>query len=224
MSDYRRRPRTDGWALAAASVVVVLSSVVASSGTVGAPEAWVFHTINDLPDLLYRPMWVLQFAGLLLTPLVPMVVALAVRRWRLAAALALLVPLKLVAERAVLKQLVVRRRPATSICDRDLTCLHLRGDVPIGTPSFPSGHAVIAWGIVWLVLPYLPRRWMKGVAVALGVGVVVARVYLGAHNPLDVLAGAGLGVMIGAALNLVMGVPAAEAARIEAHDSGGMGP
>jgi undecaprenyl-diphosphatase len=170
-------------------------------------EAWVFHLVNDLTDVLYRPMWVLQFAGLLLSPLVPMIVALAFRRWRLAAGLALLVPLKLLLERAVVKQLVDRRRPATSICDRDLTCLNLRGDVPIGTPSFPSGHAVVVWGMVWLVLPYLPRRWMRMTAIGLGVGVVIARVYLGAHNPLDVVCGAAVGVMIGATLNLLLGVP-----------------
>ena len=31
--------------------------------------------------------------------------------------------------------------------------------------------------------------------------------YLGAHFPLDVLAGAGLGMFIGSVLNLVIGVP-----------------
>jgi undecaprenyl-diphosphatase len=36
----------------------------------------------------------------------------------------------------------------------------------------------------------------------------VARVYLGAHAPLDVVGGAALGVAIGAALNLLVGVPA----------------
>ena len=190
--------------------MVATTAAIAHSGTVSAPEAWVFHRINDLPDVLYRPMWLLQFAGLLLTPLVPLVVALCFRRWRLAAGLALLVPLKLLFERAVLKQLVDRRRPATSICDRDLSCLNLRGDVPIGTPSFPSGHAVIVWGIVWLVLPYLPRRWMRATAIGIGVGVMVARVYLGAHNPLDVVCGAALGVAVGAALNLALGVPRPE--------------
>jgi undecaprenyl-diphosphatase len=204
---YRRRPLADGVALGVALVLIATSAAIAHGGTVSAAEAWVFHLINDLPELLYRPMWLLQFAGLLLTPVVPLVIALVFRRWRLAAGLALLVPLKLLLERAVVKQLVDRRRPATSICDRDLTCLNLRGDVPIGTQSFPSGHAVIVWGMVWLVLPYLPRRWMRGLAIGLGVGVMVARVYLGAHNPLDVVGGAALGVLIGAALNLALGVP-----------------
>lgn len=218
MTTFHRRARVDGVALACAVLVVAACMAAAAGGTVSTAEAWVFHLVNDLPDALYRPMWVLQFAGLLLTPLVPMVVALVLRRWRLAAGLALLVPLKLVLERAVVKQLVDRRRPATSICDRDLTCLNLRGDVPIGTPSFPSGHAVVVWGMVWLILPYLQGRWSRAAAVALGVGVMVARVYLGAHNPLDVLCGAAIGVVIGATLNLLLGVPLDE--RGEPADAG----
>ena len=35
-----------------------------------------------------------------------------------------------------------------------------------------------------------------------------ARVYLGAHNPLDVAGGFGLGLAIGGAVNLALGVPA----------------
>lgn len=219
MSPYVRRPRTDGPALGIAVLVVATTAAIAHGGTVSAPEAWVFHRINDLPDALFRPMWLLQFAGLLLTPVVPLLVALWFRRWRLAAALALLVPLKLLVERALIKQLVDRRRPATSICDRDLSCLHLRGDVPIGTPSFPSGHAVIVWGIVWLVLPYLPRRWMRGTAIGIGVGVMVARVYLGAHNPLDVVCGAALGIVVGAGLNLAFGVPGPDVADAAGTDT-----
>jgi undecaprenyl-diphosphatase len=35
----------------------------------------------------------------------------------------------------------------------------------------------------------------------------VARVYLGAHNPLDVVCGAGVGVALGGLLSYAVGVP-----------------
>jgi undecaprenyl-diphosphatase len=38
-----------------------------------------------------------------------------------------------------------------------------------------------------------------------------ARVYLGAHAPLDVMGGAGLGLGLGGLANLVVGVPSAPA-------------
>src|SRR5207244_636771 len=42
---------------------------------------------------------------------------------------------------------------------------------------------------------------------ALAAAVCLSRLYLGAHFPLDVVAGAGLGMLIGGVLNLVFGVP-----------------
>ena len=37
--------------------------------------------------------------------------------------------------------------------------------------------------------------------------ICLARIYLGAHNPLDVIGGVGLGIAIGGLINLVVGVP-----------------
>jgi undecaprenyl-diphosphatase len=72
--------------------------------------------------------------------------------------------------------------------------------------SFVSGHAVLVAAMACLIVPYLPRQWRFVPWVLLGL-VMVARVYVGAHNPLDVICGAALGVAIGSGLNLVVGVP-----------------
>jgi undecaprenyl-diphosphatase len=185
---------------AVGAVVVVLSALVARSGTVGPIERSVFAAINGLPDWLRWPMWVFQLLGLLLLPVVVAVVALILRRWRLAIALVALVPLKLFVERNVLKQVVDRQRPGTTEPNPILR------DVPTVGGSFPSGHAIIAFGIATLLSPYLTGRW-RIVVWTLAVLNSVARVYLGAHNPLDVVAGAGAGVVLGGLLTWLVGVP-----------------
>jgi undecaprenyl-diphosphatase len=184
--------------------VALASGIVASSGTVGSTEASVFHAINDLPDGLRVPMWGFQLAGLLAVPAVVALGAAAFRRWRLVGALLALIPLKLLVEKAIVKQLVERERPGTTICDLDLTCGNFR-DVPVAGLSFVSGHAIIAWAVATLLWTSLPGRW-RYVPVVVAVLNAVARVYLGAHNPLDVVGGAGIGVALGAVLALAFGL------------------
>jgi undecaprenyl-diphosphatase len=201
---FVRRWAVDGVAALLGAAVAAACLAVARSGVPTAEEA-VFRFLNDLPDALEKPMWVAQLGGLLLVPLGLAAIAAVLRHWRLALALALLVPAKLLVEYRVIKAVADRERPATSICDGDLTCLHLR-DAPAAGVSMPSGHAVIAMAIWWLVAPYLPRRW-QWVVLGVCLMVPIARVYLGAHNPLDVVAGGAAGIVIAALLNLLVGVP-----------------
>jgi undecaprenyl-diphosphatase len=181
-----------------ALVGVVLCAAVASSGTVGSIEAAVFDAINGLPDWLERPMWVMQLFGLLLTPLVFAAVAAAYRKWRLAIALALVPVAKLIVEKGIVKPLVERQRPGVTEVDPVLR------DVPTAGNSFPSGHAMIVGAIAMLLWPHLNRagRVITAVVVVL---TLIGRVYLGAHNPLDVVAGVLIGVLIGLALGLLTG-------------------
>ena len=197
---FRHRWADAATALAAAGATALCAWAV-SSGEVGRVERAVFGFVNGWPDVLQWPLWVFQTLGVLGMPLLVAVVAAALRRWRLAVALVLLVPLKLGIEREVLKVLVHRERPGTTIPGAVLR------DVPSAGLSFPSGHAVIAFGIVVLLAPYLRRRWQLLVLV-LALLNSVARVYLGGHAPLDVLGGAAAGVLVGALLNLAVGVPA----------------
>ena len=186
--------------------MALVAAVIASSGDVPGWERAVFHALNDLPDWLRNPLWVFQLAGILFVPLVVAVVAAALRRFRLAGALVALIPLKLIAERWIVKQLVERQRPGTSICHLDVSCGHFR-DVPLVGLSFVSGHAIITWAMATLLWPYLPGRW-RWLPVAVAVANAIARVYLGAHNPLDLVGGAGVGVALGALLTMAFGSPA----------------
>jgi undecaprenyl-diphosphatase len=193
-----RRLQRDLIVLVASLAVLAACAVIVADGRVGPAERAVFHAVNGLPGWLYGPMLVAQYLGVLAMPLVVAVGALALRRWRLAVALVLVVPLKLAAEK-VPKLLVERERPGTTVPD---AILH---GVPSAGLSFTSGHAIITFAIAGLLAPVLPRRWGM-VAFALATLNAVARVYLGAHNPLDVVGGAAIGLAIAATLDLVLDV------------------
>jgi len=201
-ADARGRRRLDMGLVAGGVFVVAVCAVVVRDGTVGSSEKAFFDAINGLPDFLEAPLWVFQLLGLLLTPLVFAVVAFALGRRFLAAGLVAAIPLKLVLERAVIKQLVERERPGTTVPDAIIR------DASIAGLSFPSGHAVLAFAIAVLAAPYLARQWQV-VLFALASLNGIARVYLGAHTPVDFVAGAALGIAIAASLNLLFKVPLA---------------
>jgi membrane-associated phospholipid phosphatase len=94
---------------------------------------------------------------------------------------------------------VERERPGTTVADAILRGVHPGG------LSFTSGHAIITFATAGLLVLVLPRRWGM-VAVVLATCNAVARVYLGAHNPLDVVGGVVIGLAIAAGLDLVLDV------------------
>lgn len=186
--------------------VLVASALVARSGEVGDIERRVFHWVNDWPQFLYWPMWVFQqFGNLVLAFLVVLAIAIVLRRRELAIAALAVVAMKLVLERVV-KEYVHRQRPGTSIGD-----VIVRGTgVSVEGLSFVSGHAVLSTAVATVLMPVLPRRWHLvpwAFVVLNGLG----RIYVGAHNPLDVVGGAGLGLCIGGVLNAFLAPRAQDA-------------
>ena len=198
----RRGPaRYDVAAAATGLAVLVAGMVVVREGTVPGWERRIFRAINDLPGALYPVLWPFQQIGALAAAPIAALVAALLHRRRLALAILVTMVAKLVLERVV-KLVVTRERPGTSIGGD----VHLRGDVSPTGESFASGHAVLVAALAGVITPYLPSRWkaVPWVVVAL---VMFTRVYVGAHNPLDVVCGAGLGVAIAFVVNQLFRTP-----------------
>lgn len=196
---YQRR-RADALMAAVGLGVLVVCGVLVANRTVIGTDVAVFRRINQWPGWLYPPMWTAQLSGVIgALPLVAAAAALW-RRLRLAASLVAAMLLKVGLE-AVVKMLVQRDRPAQTLPD-----VILRGQSAAHGLSFPSGHAMVIFAITALVASYF-KGWWKALPWALAAAVGLSRVYLGAHFPLDVAAGAGLGLFIGGVLNLVFEAP-----------------
>jgi undecaprenyl-diphosphatase len=84
-------------------------------------------------------------------------------------------------------------------CRRDRPNLAARGFAAMARHpdrySFPSGHtaAAVAVAAAWCAAPGL----IGPLALVLASGIALSRLYVGAHYPLDVAAGAALGALVG---------------------------
>jgi undecaprenyl-diphosphatase len=166
-------------------------------------ESSVLLFVNGWPGWLYQPMRVLQFAGVIVVGPISAAAAAVLRQYRLALGLLIATGLKIWLE-SVVKLVVQRQRPG--VLEPDVI---LRGDVAHRGLSFVSGHAILVFAIAALVSPYLRGRWKIVPWTIAGLN-LLARLYLGAHFPLDLIGGAGLGLFIGAGIDFVIGVPAVD--------------
>lgn len=187
------------------AVVLALSVYEARRPAISSLESRVFHAVNGLPGWLYVVLWLpMQLGNLVVGTLAGLAVALAVHSLPVALGVVVAMVLKLVTEKAIRRKmadfLVVRQRPGTSQVGAVL-----RGsDVPSRGASFPSGHVILAAAVASVVTPVVPAGW-SWLPLALAVVVMVGRVYVGAHNPLDVTCGLGAGLLLGGLLAALAG-------------------
>ncbi len=207
LPDVTHRRRSDIVWLVAGLAFFAGSAAVAAQGPAFG-EVAVFKAVNSLPDQLYYVIWPFMQFGVFLTIPVLVVIALLFRRFRLAAAMAVAGGGVYLLAR-VAKGLVDRGRPAAI-----LTGVEGRETFVEGSLGYPSGHAAVAAALTLVVTPYLPAKW-RFVPIVLLAIVLVGRLYVGAHLPLDLVGGVALGVSAGAAANLVVGVPVPDEAPVE---------
>jgi undecaprenyl-diphosphatase len=187
--------RGDLAALVAGLVVLVVSAIPVDAGSVGWLERDAFRALNDRA-VPYWPVWLLMQLGSVVAIYACALVALAFRRYRLTAAVLLAGTAAWWLAKGV-KALFDRPRPAGL-----LDGVHLR-HAPTEGLGFPSGHAAVAAALAAAAWPWLGRTG-RILAVILVVVVGTARIYVGAHLPVDVIGGAALGVAIAAVVRFVV--------------------
>jgi undecaprenyl-diphosphatase len=169
--------------------------------------------INDLPNFLAPPLWpIMQLGNLWMVAGVPAGLWFATKRVRPPAAGALATGAAWGLAK-VIKAQVGRGRPADFITD-----IHLRESGVHGL-GYVSGHAAVAFAAATVIAVYVPKRW-RAIPFILASLTAFSRIYYGAHLPLDVVGGAGLGIACGSISLLIFGEPPSkQPAQIESGTS-----
>jgi glycosyltransferase 2 family protein len=177
------------------AAAVLVTALSARRDRVGHCEAQAFRAVNGLPGSLYGPVWVIMQLGTLGAAPAAAGAALLAHDRELAGRL-LAAGTGTWALSKLVKQMVRRPRPAVLVSGA-----RTRGRDASGL-GYLSGHAGVA---VALGTAAFPRLGPSGRAVVAAVVPIVglSRIYVGAHLPLDVAGGAGLGLAVDAAIALV---------------------
>ena len=192
-----RRSWTDAALAAGGTAILLLAALPIDPAWVPEAETTVFRVLNGTTVLPFVAVWVVMQLGNVTVVPVSAAVAGYLRRWRLAGEL-LIAGLGTYVAAKVVKGIWPRGRPDGLLVD-----VVIRGEEALGR-GFVSGHAATLTALAVVAWPALGRRGRVAVAFVV-VLACLSRVYVGAHLPLDVVGGAGLGLAIAGLVRLLLG-------------------
>jgi undecaprenyl-diphosphatase len=175
------------------------ATVLAWGQHISQIEEAVFRVVNYLPSLLSPVITVIMQTGALYFVPIAAAWALIFKHPRLALKITFGGPTVWFLAKLA-KALVERDRPfyiLSGIVERASNS---------GILGFPSGHAAVAALLATVASPYLKKSWSRTAWILVWI-VALSRLYVGAHLPLDVIAGLTMGWVFGSLLNLLLGTP-----------------
>lgn len=194
-----RRDSTDAVRIVLGLTVLLWASVTATSVEPNTIEINLFRLINQLPGAAGAPLiGIMQLGALPAVPAIALVCFLG-RRVRLGRLLAIGGTTAWILAKVL--ALIVAQRPP----DERFSGVVLHGAITPGL-AFPSTHVAVAAALATIASPYLSRSGRRSTWLLVG-AVAVARIYVGAHLPVDVIGGFAVGWVVGSALHLVLGAP-----------------
>lgn len=152
---------------------------------------WLNQICTVLPDWLWASLTITGHTSLAFALLTPLLLAKhGSRGAQVVTALFICTPLGGLVSTVLKEGFQTARPPATLSAE----AFHLIGH-KLELVSFPSGHTLTAFAVATLLMVGLSLRGWRWAAVALvACAIGLSRIAVGAHWPLDVLAGAMLGV------------------------------
>jgi len=179
-----------------ASVALIDTVRRAKTSQVSAAEERVFRLFNDRSDAIHVPVWAVMQSGSLAAVFVVAgdLLRRGQRRRAVAAAIAGTIAWGGVKK---VKPMIGRGRP-----EHHLDEVTVRGEAQSGL-GYPSGHSAVAFTLALIATGESSRA--KQVAALTVAGVTAAaRMYVGAHLPLDIAGGVAIGVLGGRAANAAL--------------------
>jgi membrane-associated phospholipid phosphatase len=173
-------------------------AIVANADHVSAPEARAFAAVNHLPGGAWPVVWVPMQLGSLVGSLAAVGVTWLVSRDRRLTVSALVASQTGYWAAKGVKRVVTRERPGQLLPE-----VRLRERA--SGLGYLSGHSAVAFGLATALAPSASRRTRPALYVAAAT-VAFGRIYGGAHLPLDVAGGIGVGLLAGTVSRWALGL------------------